>query len=126
MKNKTFIERMKLRVKLINDIIKFDKTFRNIHQITKLITSEYFDFKKSWRSKDNQIISRAIKDYIHEISELTSFYFDINYKLLRIYLLIKDLLILLYQDKSQNNSRKTNVTKKQYDKKVKHEYRIIS
>ena len=46
-KSKTLIEKMKLEFKLINEIAKSDKIFRNIHQITKLITSEYFDFKKS-------------------------------------------------------------------------------
>ena len=52
------------------------------------------------QSKNDQIISRVIKDYIYKISELIPFYFDANYRLLKIHLLVKDLLILLCQDKS--------------------------
>ena len=125
-KDKTLVERVKLGLKLIDDIAKSDKTFRNIHQIAKLITSEYFDFKKSWRNKDNQIISRVVKDCVCEISELTSFYFDANYRLLRIHLLIRDFLMLLCQDESRNSSRKTNATKKQCDEEIKLEHQIIS
>src|SRR5438477_1283684 len=37
-----------------------DKAFNSIRQTAKLITAEYFDFKKPWRLKNDQIISRAV------------------------------------------------------------------
>src|SRR5436190_896687 len=80
----------------------------------------------SFKLNIDDIISRIIKDYIRNISELIPFCFDANYRLLKIHLLIKDLLILLYQNESRNSSRKTNIAKKQRDEKVKLGHRIIS
>ena len=118
-KGKTLVQRVKLLLKLADGTRESDKAFSNIHQTAKLITSEYFDFKTSWRFKHDQTISRAVNHCVHDIPELIPICFDVNYRLMGMHLLARDLLMLLCQDENHNHSRKSNTVKKEQGENVK-------
>ena len=118
-KGKTLVQRVKLLFKLADDTRESDKTFSNIRQIVKLITSEYFDFKTPWRLKRNQTISRTVNHCVRDILELIPICFDVNYRLMGMHLLARDLLILLCQDENRNRSRKSNTAKKERGEDIK-------
>jgi hypothetical protein len=118
-KGKTLVGRVKLGLQLADGTFESDKTFRNIRQTAKLITGEYFDFNKSWRKQGDGIISRAVKDCVREIPQLTLFCCSANCRLTGAHLLARDLLMLLCQDESRNRARKPNAAKKERGEQVK-------
>src|SRR5437762_14120599 len=125
-KGKTLVGRVKLGFKLADGTPESNKTFRNIHQTAKLITGDYFDFKKPWSKQCDGIISWAIKDCILEIPQLTLFCCDANCRIMGVHLLARDLLMLLCQDECRNRVRKPNTTKKEHGEEVKLGRRTIS
>lgn len=125
-KGKTLVGRVKLGLNLADGTAESDKTFRNIRQTAKLITGDYFDFKKPWREQGDGIISRAVKDCIHDIPQLIPFCFDANCRINGVHLLARDLLMLLCQDESRNCARKPNAAKKARGEEVKLGRRTIS
>ena len=118
-KGKTLVQRVKLLLKLANGTHESDKAFSNIHQTVKLITSEYFDFKTSWRFKCDQTISWAVNHCVHDIPELIPICFNVNCRLMGMHLLARDLLMLLCQDENHNHSHKSNTAKKEQGENVK-------
>ena len=117
---------MKQGFQLADGTVQSDKKFRKIHQTAKVITAEYFNFKTSWRSKDDQTISRAVNDCVRNIPELTPSCSDANCRLLGMHLLARDLLMLICQDETRNCSRKSNAAKKERGEEVKLGHRKIS
>ena len=117
---------MKLLLKLADGTRESEKAFSNICQTAKLINAKYFDFKKPWRLKDDQIISRAVNHCVHYMPALIPIYFYINCRLMGMHLLARDLLMLLCQDENRNHSRKSNAAKKEWGEDVKLGRRKIS
>jgi len=125
-KGKTLVGRVKLGLKLADGTPESNRTFRNIRQTAKLITGDYFDFKKPWSKQRDGIISRAVKDCILEIPQLTLFCCDANCRIMGAHLLARDLLMLLCQDEGRNRARKPNAAKKERGEEVKIGRRTIS
>ena len=94
-KGKTLVQRVKLLLKLADSTRESDKAFSNIRQTAKLITAEYFHFKKPWRLKDDQIISRAVNHCVRDMPVLIPIYFYINCRLMGMHLVARDLLMLM-------------------------------
>ena len=103
-KHKSLVGRVKRGLNLADGTVESNKAFRNIRQTAKLIAAEYFDFKKPWRLKDDQIISRAVNHCVHYMPALIPIYFYINCRLMGMHLLARDLLMLMCQDENHNVS----------------------
>ena len=123
---KSLVGRVKQGFNLADGTAKSDKAFRDIRKITRLITGEYFDYTKPWKNKEWSLISRAIRDYVRNISELTPFFFNANLRLSERHLLARDLLMLLCQDEARNRARKPDTEKKKRGEEVKLGRRVTS
>lgn len=70
MKNLSLVQRLKRLLNLADGTRESDKAFSDIRQTAKLITGEYFNFKKPWKLKDDKIVSRAVNQCVREIPAL--------------------------------------------------------
>jgi hypothetical protein len=75
---KSLVGRVKQAFNLADGTAKSNKAFRDIRKTAKLVTGEYFDYTKPWNGKKWSLISHAVRDCVHNIPELTPFFFNAN------------------------------------------------